>query len=274
MGIGDIIYSKGILDNVKNDYDKIYVSPSWSIVREYSPERFEEYSKFVNFLFQTFFSESPYEIVEDPTFPAVSPVILGGLPVVKPDIRKYFKGEPPDRKPYITLTTKVRGTSLDLYKEVLPDFITTLYFLSKKYDILLLGERSIGMHKEYQQHGPSQVFSLYDSIPKTVPNLIDMTEYNELGFTAPSIPIFKRDCNLMAHAVCAVSVGGGGNFCIASALANTISLCRYLLGLDIVMDTDGNYITYPFLDQYNNHKDSTVQVYQYGPEFIHALNQL
>jgi hypothetical protein len=262
LGIGDILYAKAILDNIKNGFDQIYVSPAWSLLDQYSPERADEYRLFVEFLFNRLFSETPYKITWEEKYSYLGALQTGGFRLVKPDIRKYFKNQPPEYPPYIVVTTKVRGTPLKLFGEIHTEFIKSLYKLSEKYTIILLGERKIGMNNEYKIHGPAVIYSIYDYIPKTIPNLVDLTAYDELGISSPNISIFTRDCNLMAHSSCTITVGCGGNFCLASALSNTVGFSKY---------GDGELV---LKHLYMEQKDDTVQVYPDGKEFLEAINKL
>ena len=222
LGIGDILYSKAMLDSVKNEYDEIHVSPDWAIYDEYCSERGQPYMDFIRFLFGRLFSDKPYILSNEQSFETISALHTGNFKLVKPDIRKYFTKERVFNFPYVVVTTKVRGTPKYLFKNLEELFVETLTNLSKKYNIVLLGERLVGMNKEYKIHGSNIIYSIYDSV-RYLPNVLDLTAYSELGITSPTQIDFCRDLNTMAHSVATIAIGCGGNFCLASAIANTIA---------------------------------------------------
>jgi hypothetical protein len=211
-----------MLDSVKDRYDEIHVSPDWAIYDQYCSERGQDYVQFIRYFFGKLFSEKPYVLTDDQSYEMISALHTGGFKLVKPDIRKYFKDHRTQLVPYIVITTKVRGTPKYLYDNLEDLFLEALTKISKKYLLVILGERSVGMNKEYKIHGSNIIYSIYSSI-RFLPNCMDLSGYSELGIKSPSEAIFEGDLNLMAHSVATIAIGCGGNFCLASAIANTVA---------------------------------------------------
>ena len=90
LGIGDIIFSKAMLDGVKDKFEKIKVTPNYLLIDQYRNGD-PEYKQFVNDLFFLLFNESPYEIVNEQNFPSRTPYTLhtiDNIPFCKPDLSR------------------------------------------------------------------------------------------------------------------------------------------------------------------------------------------
>jgi len=91
LGIGDIIYTKAALDNIKNNFDVITISPNYSVVDQYRNGD-KSYKKFIDNLFILFFYEEPYKIVNDQSFPLKNLIHLmeDGIILCKPNLINYL----------------------------------------------------------------------------------------------------------------------------------------------------------------------------------------
>ena len=134
-------------------------------------------------------------------------------------------GKTKDFGPYVCLHMKVRGFDYRHLETITPAFLDCIRELSKKFKIVLLGEREIGMNKEYIIHGNSSIYSLYPIISASGIEIIGLT-VPEMGLTTPSLESFRIDCKYMAGAVTNINIGIGGNTIISSSLGKSISLQR------------------------------------------------
>lgn len=224
LGIGDIVYTKAALDNIKNDFDIINISPNYSVIDQYR-DGDKWYKEFVDELFLLLFNERPYNIVNDLSLPLKSLIHLmeDGISLCVPDLSNYFVNTNSNgiNKKYITISTKVRGLRATdyviRYRDILLD---TLQFLDLYYNIYIIGERIIGYNKEYDYHN-GYIFSIYDDL-KECKNIKDVT-IEELGKTVPTLKQIKEDCSLMHHAEVNICLGIGGNFSLAASVGKLIN---------------------------------------------------
>lgn len=227
VGIGDIVFTKAALDNIKDRYSKIKVSPNYSLIDQYR-DGDPEYYQFVKDIFLLFFDEQPYEIIDDDSFPSKTPFDLmkENIPLIKPDLAKYlvdpFIYQENKKENYITISTKVRGLKAsDYVMKYKEKFIEALQELSEIYKIFIIGERKIGYNVEYQIHGES-IFCIYDDLRYHLSNALDIC-IPELGKTAPNLRYIKDDCNTMYNAKSNICLGIGGNFSLAASVGNLIN---------------------------------------------------
>lgn len=225
IGLGDLIYIKAALDSIKNQFSQIKINFNKNIIK--SVGRDLEYCQFLDEIGQLFFTEAPYSL-DDTTHTFCEYIRLymdNKISPCKPElghllckgVSLQIDGE------YIVLTTKTRYFSRDIFDRHAQELWNTIKSLSKKYKIVILGEREVQMNIEYQYHGDKYIYSIYDDIKKNVDHnqLIDLT-IPALGITSPTLSKIQQDCLIMKEAKFVITLGIGGNFCMATAVANTI----------------------------------------------------
>jgi hypothetical protein len=227
IGIGDHIVIRGYLDTIKHEYDEIKISNHKAILQEWRNND-PVYSKFIDQFGTLLFSEAPYKFDSTPYRYLSQWDIIKDYKInpQKPNLSYLLcKGEPLNlNEPYIVLTTKVRFVDKRGLYPVLPRLWRTLNELSKKYKLVILGEREVERSKEYSVlNNFMEVHCLYDNIISNISKerILDLT-VPALGITTPSFDNIRQDCLIMNQAKCVIVVGVGGNFCMSSAVANTI----------------------------------------------------
>lgn len=228
LGIGDILFIKAALDNVKEKYSNINISPNYSIIDQYRNGDLE-YKDFIDKLFFLLFSESPYHIMNDLSYPLRTLLTLNEIehiPFCEPYLEKYLVDpiiyQENEKGDHITVSTKVRGLSAQNYvMKYRERFIEKLQELEEKYTIYIIGERKIGYNAEYQCHGDT-IFCIYDDLRYHLTNALDIC-IPELGYTSPNLNYIMDDCNLMYTAKTNICLGIGGNFSLAASVGNLIN---------------------------------------------------
>lgn len=226
QGIGDNIMVKSILDQVKHNFDQIYVTHHPSIVAR-EKNNSPEYWKFLHEIGALFFSEPPYIYNQGQhdfsdtyglwkTF-KIPPRIL--------QLKSYLCKGPTlnlDQE-YIVLTTKIRHIDRPSLNKIIPDFWRVLNKLSGKYKIVIMGEREVEMQHDYLIHGPNQIYGIYNEMKQNLnpDNVIDLS-VPALGITNSTLSKIQRDCLIMEQAKFIVTLGIGGNFVMGMAIANLI----------------------------------------------------
>jgi len=234
VGLGDLIYMKAQFDSAKHKFDRIELTfnKGWSGVHD------GYYMNFLNELGQLLFSEPPYVITEidHPHMSAVDIHRDHKILLTKPNLSYLLcKGTPLDiDSEYIVLTTKLRYFNRKKFDELSPKFFNTIERLSHKYKIVVLGERVVEMNAEYKLWGVDEIYSIYDDIIKNAPSdrIVDLT-IPALGITSPSIAQIQQDCLIMNLAKMVITLGVGGNFSMATAVANTVG---FRIDQDIIAD--------------------------------------
>jgi hypothetical protein len=234
VGLGDIIYMKAQFDAVRHNYSKIELTfnKHWTGVHD------KDYPQFLKELGQLLFSEPPYLITDD-DHPHLSLVDIHNhynIPVVKPELAHILcKGDSLNLdNEYVALSTKLRYFNRTKFNEIAPQFFEIINQLTNKYKVVVLGERIVEMNAEYQYWGANEIYSIYDDIINNIPpeKLVDLT-IPVLGITTPKLSQIQQDCLILNKAKFAVTFGVGGNFCMATAVANTIG---YRIDNDISTD--------------------------------------
>lgn len=230
--LGEIINLKYHFDLIKHQYDQIILSFHKQLWRECLHtealdwnEKEILWNKYLNDIGELFFSEPPYILVD-------SSAKYGGdtgAMVIKFNITPH-KSEMGHLlcsgislnidEEYIVITTKVRQSNKNIIQPLLKQLWNILNILSKKYMIVVLGERTVEMRKEYGKDTNS-VFCLYDDIIGYLPKnrLIDLT-VPALGETVSDFSKIQQDCFLMKEAKFVITIGVGGNFCMSTSTAN------------------------------------------------------
>ena len=252
LGIGDHIFAKALLDAHKSEFGQIYLSynSDWAKMGV-SPKR----KYFVMDMMNLFFNEPPYIITEDQSYPKRTVhtfMLQDHLMPVFPHLEQYLcRGEAPqiDRE-FIILTTKVRSNDggsfsmRNVFNKISSSFLSIMNELSKKYQIILMGEKTWNI--DNLRHS----FSLYKEFVQGIKNRDDRTlpfgTINDM-----SLSRIQQDCTLMNKAKAIIVFGHGGNFCMAAAVGNVLCLKNdggkikpvenYLYGE--TYDKEGKFIT-------------------------------
>jgi hypothetical protein len=228
--LGEIINMKGHLDCVKDQYAKITVSfnkelwktglhmeaPGWK-------EKEALWNKYLDDIGKLFFSEPPYTVdnFSHPFYITDGLVAKLGIPPRKVELGHLLcKGESLNIGHYIVMTTKVRHVEKKQFMPLSIQLWKVLQELSSKYKIVVLGEREVEMRKEYEMF-KSNIFGLYDQIIANLPpnRIVDLT-VPALGETVADLSKIQQDCLIMRDAQFVITIGIGGNSCMAAAVAN------------------------------------------------------
>lgn len=215
VGIGDLLCMKAMLDPVQ---DKIRICADKGIIRDFrndSPEFKVFLSKFMKMLF----TEPHYEIVDDNSAPSISHIELDAvhhLPIRKPDFGHLLPaGKDLDIGPYIAVTTKIRHVPRCEYDTFKLRFVKSLNHLSKKYKIVIMGEKAISNNAENAYYGPNEIYSIYEDI-KSIRNSIDLSVSQSTDFSFESL---IQDCHIMRKSLRTITIGEGGNLSLAMAFS-------------------------------------------------------
>lgn len=233
LALGDLINIKGFLEPVKNQFDFIKLTFHKSLLEEgvksnsqgWSEKR-QLWEKYLNDVGRLFFSESPYVLNNgEHQFRDTGNFVKEfNIQPVKPELGHLLcVGEPLDIKEgYIVITTKVREISKGNFYPLSINLWSTLAELSKKYKIVILGEREVEMRKEYEASNNS-IFGIYEQIVSNVPSerVLDLT-VPALGETVSNLAKIQQDCLIMKQARFVITLGIGGNFCMATAVSDMV----------------------------------------------------
>jgi len=233
--LGEIINIKYHADLVKNQYDKINFNfntslwlgalhtdaPDWSVKEGL-------WKKYLNDIGNLFFSEPPY------TF-SVGPARNGFKMCWS--VTKEFRVEPHKAElgdllckgeslnlgeEYIVITTKIREMNKHAFFAKSIKLWEVLRNLSQKYRIVILGEREVEMRREYQiPELKDSVYGIYEQIISNIPRerILDLT-VPALGETVSDFSKIQQDCLIMKEAKFVITLGVGGNFCMATSVSN------------------------------------------------------
>ena len=121
---------------------------------------------------------------------------------------------------YICFHTKFRHDRLidETYSKVIPDLIDFFMTFKTPKNIILTGEKKIGVNFETTL---LKTKSLYNEMLflKNNNNVIDLT-YDELTEGNPNFDAFKNDIELINKSCCNITFGIGGPFVLCSGFSN------------------------------------------------------
>lgn len=232
LAFGDLINIKTFLDDVKSECNQINLTfhqPLFNIgVNTGAPdwaEKKKKWDKYLNDIGQLFFSEPPYTMNrrQYPFLDAQDLVKRFKLKPRKPELSHLLcDGKSLDIGEYIVITTKIRELPKNLLYPLLIELWGTLRQLSEKYKIVVLGERTVEMRKEYISHS-NTIFGIYEQIIANIPSdrIVDLT-VPALGETVSDLTQIRQDCLIMNEAELVITLGVGGNFCMATAVSNMV----------------------------------------------------
>lgn len=221
VGLGDAIFIAAALNAIKDKYDKIYINPALHLAQSYK-DNGVEYSAFYLKILSLLFTD-PKFIINDTskTFPYITTkTLFNTITPILPRFSKELTLESNQKieGEYVVVTTKVRQLSRSLYDKTNTQFLNAINTLSKKYKVVIIGEKIVEMNTEYKAYGPEYIYNIYDDLLK-INNVIDLT-IPKLGITVPEIENLKKDCSIMRDAKCVITFGCGGNFVLAIAVSN------------------------------------------------------
>jgi len=221
-GIGDSLVVRIFFDAVKHEYDQIIISHSKSIVNQWRNGD-PNYFRFLYDWGTLLFSENPFVYSDHARYIDVAKTLMGlGTKPKTPNLHHLLcKGNSLNLgEEYIVLTTKIRCFNKKLFYPLSIKLWGTLKKLSQKYKIVILGEKLVEMRKEYNSISDS-VFGLYEQIISNIPNnrILDLT-VPALGETVSDLVAIRQDCLIMKEAEFVITLGVGGNFCMATSVAN------------------------------------------------------
>jgi hypothetical protein len=229
--LGEIINIKYHLDLVKFKYDKIKINfntNAWRVCLHTDTPGWEQrrvlWEKYLIDLGQLFFSNHPYVIERNDRFPNFDTGRLVEHLKLKPQKAEMAhllcKGKSLNlSEPYIVLTTKLRNIPKSLFYPKSNRFWNVIQKLATHYRIVLLGERDVEIRREYGNG--SAVFGLYEDAITNLPadRILDLT-LPALGETVSNLAQIQQDCLIMKEAKFVITLGVGGNFCMATSVAD------------------------------------------------------
>ena len=229
MGLGDGILISSALHKIKHNYDNIYVNVNWGLAKTYKSN--DSYSNFYRQLLDVVFDDPKFVIddkTRNPPKMNMEDLIRIGIPPVLPRYQNKLKTKIDEniQSPYLVITTKVREFPRAVYNANKSSIFEQINKLSKKYKIVIMGERVVEMNGEYKIHGESKIYGIYNDIKKHLNNnVLDLT-VPKLGITPPTIENLKKDCTIMSGAHAVIVMGAGGNFCLAIAVGKRVIALR------------------------------------------------
>jgi hypothetical protein len=229
--LGELIQIKYYLDQVKHNYNQINLSFQKSLwktcLHTEAPDWKQKeilWNKYLADIGQLFFSEKPY-ILTDKTYPLYDTphlIKLINIVPIKTEMSNFLcKGNSLNlEKDYIVITTKIRQMNKCIFYPLSIQFWQILKQLGKKYIIVILGERTVEMRKEYDTI-KNEVFGIYEQIISNISEecLLDKTVC-ALGETSADLKDIQQDCLIMKEAKFVITFGVGGNFCMSTSVAN------------------------------------------------------
>ncbi len=229
VSLGDNIMIRGYLESVKNNYDLIEISHYAHLIEREKDDN-PKYHKFIKDLGLLLFNEHPFKLSQEFFGFKDQEQLLEDLNIEPclPNLSKQLcKGKSLNiEEKYITISTKVRYLNKYIYDEMSGMLWSILKDLSKKYKIVVVGERKIEYGHEYGELGIERVYSIYNDIIKNISSdrLIDLS-VEALGWgTSPSLENIQQDCLIIKEAEFNIVLGIGGNFCMALSCGNLICI--------------------------------------------------
>ena len=231
-GLGDTIAIRSKLDQLIPKVKEIQVSYSRFIIDTHLGVNNDAYYNFIKEYGKLFFGAPPY-VITDEQFPfrtvedlyihgKLAPIVTDyGSILCDPNYTHNFKK-------YIVVNTKLRIFRKADYLKLKAPFFSALRLASKKYMVVVLGERQLEYNKEYNTYGTDLAYTIYNDILENIPTnrIVDMT-VDVRGKSIPSLDKIRKDCCILRDAAYSVTIGYGGQFCLSMATAGKhIALCQ------------------------------------------------
>jgi hypothetical protein len=233
--LGEIIYLRSHLDQLKHKYKKIDITfmgkklwdhtlytgnPEW-------PQKEKKLNDMLNDLGNLLFSEAPFSFKMNQEYPFSGDIIIFcqkyNLDLIKPNLSNILcAGKPLQIGEYVVITTKIREIDNAIFTKLAPQLWNVLSKIAKKYTIVVLGEKKVERRKEYDIPSlKNKIYGIYNEIISCLPNnnFLDLT-VDALGETVNTLKDIRQDCLIMNQAKAVITLGIGGNCSLASACAN------------------------------------------------------
>lgn len=249
-GIGDIILSRNMFDGIRHRFDKIHISPNSGVLDTYrnGDAKFKSFA----FMFMKLMFNHPKYIVElDKQYPKFSCIDNRFLGLDIPDnilysvndfSRYLCRGKDIDSDNYVVITTKVRGGPLqnDYHSLFKKPFLRALIELSKKHEIVILGEREIVPTYEYKLIGGQKIYCIYEDLVSYLAHTGRVIDKSISGdeTNVSTIERLQHDCHIMRRAKNVITIGYGGNLILS--LATSINSSNFL-GITRTKGYDDSY---------------------------------
>lgn len=258
LGIGDILFSRAILDNQKNNFEKFIISPNLDSYNWSRRPTFEDIEFTLNF-FKLVFNK-PHYVIDGPnkdyplrylhTFTS-----LDGFDMIKPSLADdVCEGKPLDIGKYLILNMRIKELPLPMFAPQSKEFFDVLNKLSNKYKIVLVGERKIPPWPEnniYVNMKGGSMYSIYEDIINNIPkeNIVDLT-YDNYDDITDKLKDLRQMFVYLRDAYYNITLGCGGGFCQALAVGNVIGVYPQ----HNTFDDDGKLRKYEYehIHLYNN----------------------
>jgi hypothetical protein len=129
--------------------------------------------------------------------------------------------ERPLKTPYIVITSKIRSLSREEFEKIKYTHFENLKKLSKKYKIVLIGERNrinlVGVKNSLN-------LCIYEDLKNSNISFIDKTF--EMNGRAPKLESIMVDFTYIKHSKALILLGNGGQYC--AGLANGANVFSYM----------------------------------------------
>jgi hypothetical protein len=264
LGLGDNIVARMVFDTIKHEYDSIKITHDKNVMVSYKRND-HPYVKFLGDVGRLLFTEPPYSFDMNGNYPPIHTYnTISSIPVnarCKHLQHLLCHGIPLDiNEEYIVITTKIRSIPRKKFFPVSIQLWRVLQQVSKKYKIVVMGEREVERNVEYTNMN-DWVYGIYDQIISNIPadRIVDLT-VPALGITAPEVTKIQQDGLIMQKAKLVITLGLGGNVWLAVATSSRI------IGYRSDEDRDSS------ADLLLSHFDH-VRVYKNWKEFINKLKE-
>lgn len=219
-GMGDLILTYSMLEQIKHKYKEIRVCPDYNLLKQYrsgTAESIDFTREFANLIFKN----TPYKVIDISEQPRLNPEELSdllGITTKFTDLSDKLCGTKTlDIYDYIVINTKVRDFSQRSFNILKPRLTHILSSTSKK--IVLMGERSLGINLEANYNN---IYTIYDYLKPFCD--IDLTE--EVLLDYPNINKLRSDLAIMREAKCVITLGVSGTVMLAMATAKNVAGLR------------------------------------------------
>lgn len=258
LGIGDVLLTKLHYDTISSKYSKIVLNTNLNIVNtlrsnDRSPKSYEI---FIKRLISTLFENESKVYINYDYEHHMKQSIIGKYTYVHNDLSKYLTKYNEKffiNDPYIVISTKAVRVNISVYEKNKSHFLNLLENLSKRFKIILIGERNSSECSEYKTlEKKNTIHNMYNDFIK-VPNIIDMSIDKDLCINV-DFDNYQMDCYLISRALFSLHLGIGGLFVTSSVLCRT--MCMYIVnknyGHIVEMDTINKFKTVEISKSYED----------------------
>lgn len=219
-GMGDLILTYSILEQIKHNYSDIRICPDYNLLKQYRAGTIEciNFTRdFAKLIFNTY----PYNVIDHLDLFYLNPEEISNKFSVKTkfvDLSDKLCGTSNlNIDNYIVINTKVRDFSQRSFHVLKPKLTKILSSTNKK--IVLMGERKLGTNLEAKHNN---IYTIYDFLKPFCH--IDLTE--EVLLDYPNINKLRTDLAIMRDAKCVINFGVSGTVILSMATANVVAGLR------------------------------------------------